>query len=279
MAQEPLRSASRDPPRRGERLVQADGHGKQPRQLGVGHEVGRRQRLLDAQHVEVGQAAQHRDVLGAGGEGAVGVDLEHEVGVIGPHGAHGLEHPAGLDLQPHPGRTGLHRGVDLPAQRGEVVVLGDPHHGARRQRLEAGGDPESIGQERPSTRSSASATAISKTAASIRSTGELPNSCATPAAGGSSPPRAAVASQRRGTPRSTAACCTAGEGRIHGGAVGQRAALAPPLGLVGHDADEEQRAHPVGAGGGADGLAERELHVDELDAAELHGGGPPTPPP
>ena len=69
------------------------------------------------------------------------------------------------------------------------------------------------------------------------------------------------------------------EGGIDRGAAGERGALAPPLALLGHHAHEEQRAHGVHAGAGADVPAERDLDADQLDAAELHGAGAPTPPP
>ena len=187
MAHEPLRSASVT--RRGDESDSSRqiGDGQQPGQLGVGNQIGRRQRLLDAQHVEIGQPTQHRHVLVARAEGAVGVDLEHEVGMVGPHGPHRLERPARLDLQPHPGRAGPHRGVDLAGAARRRRVRGDPDDGADRHRLEARPRPRA---HRPASgrpaRSSASATAISKAAASMRSTGEPPKSWATPAPTGSS---------------------------------------------------------------------------------------------
>ena len=129
-------------------------------------------------------------------------------------------------------------------------------------------------RERPSARSSASATAISKAAAEHAGPpAELPKSWGTSAAVGSCPPRAALASRRRGTPRSAAACSTVIERRVDGGALGQRGALAPPLALLADDAHEEQRPHAVHAGGGADGLPERDVDPDQLDAGEPHGAG------
>ena len=69
------------------------------------------------------------------------------------------------------------------------------------------------------------------------------------------------------------------QGRIDGRALLQGGALAPALAFLGDDPDEEQRTHPVHAGGGADGLTEREVDLDELHAGEPHGAGAPTPSP
>ena len=139
--------------------------------------------------------------------------------------------------------------------------------------------PRSWARERPATRSSASATAISKVAASIRSTGALPKSWATSAALGSS-----TAPGRAGLDQAGHALLRRGllhvrQRRIDRGALGEGGALAPALAFLGDDPDEQQRPHAVHARGGADGLAEREVDPDELDAGELHGGGAPTPPP
>ena len=82
-------------------------------------------------------------------EGPVGVDLHHEIGVVGTHGAHRRQLPAGLDLQPHPGRAVAHHVVDLAAQRAQVVVVRNAHHGTDRHGLEAVADPEVVGQGAP----------------------------------------------------------------------------------------------------------------------------------
>ena len=69
------------------------------------------------------------------------------------------------------------------------------------------------------------------------------------------------------------------QGWIDGGALLQRGALAPALAVLGDDPDEEQRAQPVHAGGGADGLAEREVDLDQLDAGQPQCDVAPTPSP
>lgn len=69
------------------------------------------------------------------------------------------------------------------------------------------------------------------------------------------------------------------QGGIDRRALGEGGTLAPALALLGHDPHEEEGAHPVHAGGGADGVAEREIDLDELDAGQLHGEGAPTPSP
>ena len=190
--------------------------------------------------------------------------------MVGPHGTHRVEHPARLDLEAHPGRAGLHHGRRTScAQRGR----GRARRGSRRRRRPPAprtprrrrGRPPAIV---PSARSSASATAISKVAASMRSTGVPPKSWATSAVVGSSPPRAARPRAGGGTPRSSAACSTRCEGRVDRRALGEGGALAPALGLLGDHPHEEQGADPVHAGGGADGLAEREVDPDELDAGQ-----------
>ena len=130
--------------------------------------------------------------------------------------------PAGLDLQPHPGRAGLHDGVDLLAQRGDVVAVGDPHHGARPPGPRTPRPtPRSSASERPVARSSASATAISKVAASMRSTGELPKSCDTSASVGSSPAPGRCRLAEAGHARSAAARSTSPQGRVDRGALGR----------------------------------------------------------
>jgi len=105
--------------------------------------------------------------------------------MIGAHGAHGLEFPARLDLEAHPRRAGPHHGVDFLAQQADVVAVGNADDGAHGERLEPLRDPRSLASERPAARSSASETAISKAAASMRSTAVPPKSWATPAALGS----------------------------------------------------------------------------------------------
>ena len=105
----------------------------------------------------------------------------------------------------------------------------------------------------------------------MRSTGEPPKSCDTSASVGRSPsPGRARLAEAPHAPILGGLLHLA-QGRVDDGALGQRGALAPALGIVGDDADEEQRTDPVHAGGGADGLAERKVDVDELDAGELHG--------
>ena len=69
------------------------------------------------------------------------------------------------------------------------------------------------------------------------------------------------------------------QGRIDGRAGLQGGAFSPTLALLGDDSDEEQRAHPVHAGGGSDGLTEREVDLHEFHAAQPHGGVTPTPSP
>ncbi len=80
-----MRSASRHAPRGGEGLIEADGHRHAAGELGLRHEVRRRQRLLDAQHAELGQPLHLLGVVHA--VGAVGVDLEDEVRMVGTHGS------------------------------------------------------------------------------------------------------------------------------------------------------------------------------------------------
>ena len=107
----------------------------------------------------------------------------------------------------------------------------------------------------------------------MRSTGALPKSCATSAASGRWPPRAARGPAEAGHAPLDGRLLHLRQRGIDRGALGEGGALAPALALLGHDPDEEQRADPVHAGGGADVLAERDVDADELDAAELHGGG------
>ena len=64
------------------------------------------------------------------------------------------------------------------------------------------------------------------------------------------------------------------ESRVYRCALGQGGAFAPALGLLGNDPDEEERAETVHPGGRADGPAEREVDVNELDPGELHDGSP-----
>ncbi len=159
------------------------------------------------------------------------------------------------------------------------MVLGDADDGARRQRLEAGGDPEGIGQGTPLDAQLRVRDRHLEEGAEHPVDRRAPEQLRHSRTGRELAPAGRGGLAEAGHAPVHGGLLHRGEGGIDRGAVGQRAALAPSLGLVGHDADEEQRADPVGAGGGADGLAERELHVDELDAAEPHGGGPPTPPP
>ena len=114
----------------------------------------------------------------------------------------------------------------------------------------------------------------------MRSTGELAEELRHLGPGGQVPAPGRRGARTGGArPASAAACSTSSSGGIDGGALGQRGALAPPLALLGDHAHEEQRAHAVHAGGGADLLAERDVDPDQLDAGELHGAGAPTPSP
>ena len=133
--------------------------------------------------------------------------------------------------------------------------------------------------ERPSARSSASETAISKVAASMRSTAVLPKSCATSTPLGRCPPRRPGGPVQAGHPEvgrrplDLLQCGVDRRAPVEGGA------LAPALALLGHHPHEEQRAGPVHAGGGADVAAEGEVDPDQLHPDELHGDGAPTPSP
>ena len=104
MAQEPLRSASSDPAGRRQRLVEADRDGRSgaPARRGRrGRPAAAAARCTARRNRPGGCSTATSSALGA--EGAVGVDLEHEVGVVGPHGAHRLDLPTGLDLEADPG--------------------------------------------------------------------------------------------------------------------------------------------------------------------------------
>ena len=283
MAHDAVAQRVADAPRRGERLVEADGHREHAGQLRVGDEVGRRQRLLDAQHVEVGQAAQHRDVLGA----RAGRSRWRRPGARGPGWSArtartgSSSHPGSIFSRTRaaPARTAASTSC---AQRAEVVA----RRGCRRRRRRPSPrsprpTAEGLGQRsapRPAARrrpppSRRRRPASGRPASSRRA-------AAPPAAAGSWPPRAARRPRRGGArPARPRPAPRSSSGGIDRGALGQGGALAPALALLGDDPHEEQRPHPVHAGGGADVLAEREVDPDELDAGELHGAGAPTPPP
>ena len=194
--------------------------------------------------------------------------------------AHRLDHPTGLDLQPHPGRAVLHHGVDLPAQHGECRGRrGSPRRrrppGPRnprppRDRRPASARRPAARRRRPPSRS---------VAASIRSTGRPAEELGHARRSGklTAPGRGRFVQaghaqlHRRPLHRR--------QGRIDGGAVLQGGTLAPALAVLGDDPDEEQRTQPVHAGGGADGLTEREVDLDQFHAGEPHDAGAPTPSP
>ena len=247
MAHEPLRSASLT--RRG---VESDssrqiGTGSTRASCACGHEVGRRQRLLDAQDVEIGEAAQPCDVLSAGPEGPVGVDLEHEVGMVGPHGAHGLELPARLDLQPHAGRAGVHRGGHLGPQRRQVVVLRDADDGADGHGLETLLDPQGVGQRAPLGPQfgvrDGHLEGCRQHAIGRRAPEQLRHLGTAGAAGRPAP---AGLAQARHAPLDRGPLHLV-ERWIDRGAAGEGGALAPPFAVFGDHVHEEQRAQRVHA--------------------------------
>lgn len=130
--------------RRGEGLIEADGHGYAAGELGVRHEVGRGQRLLDAQQAELGQPVHLLGILHP--IRTVGVDLENQRGMVATHDTDRLDVPAGFDLEPDPGRPGRHGIVHLGPQYAEVMVERDPHCCADRERLIPGTEGEGVGQ-------------------------------------------------------------------------------------------------------------------------------------
>ena len=105
-------------------------------------QVGRWQGLFDAQHAGVGQRRQHGDVLVGVAERAVRIDLDHELGVGGPHASNGFEFPPGLDLHAQAGGAGRDGAPDLFEQDVQVTSGRDPDHRADGERLEPRFDAE-----------------------------------------------------------------------------------------------------------------------------------------
>ena len=210
------------------------------------------------------------------GRRTVGVDLEHEVRMVGAHGAHRLELPARLDLEPHPCRAGCTAASTSARNADRSWPGGMPTTAPTAIDPKPCSIPRASARERPSARSSASVTAISKAAASMRS----------PAS-----PRTAAAPRHRGAAGRLAPAGLAqarhaplGRGpfhlvdrRIDRGAAGERGALAPPLALFRDHVHEEQRAQGVHARSGGNVVAEGDVDPDQLDAAELQRTGAPTP--
>ncbi len=279
MAHDPLRIASRHAARAGERLVEADRHGQDPGELRVRDEIGRRQRLLDAEDVEVGQPAQTRHVVLAAAEGAVRIDLEHEVRVVPPQGAHRLDLPPGLDLEASPRRTGPHRGIDLLAQPLDVTVGRNAEDGAHGHRLEPGSGPQGLRHGTPlgaelgvpgGHLEGGGEHAVDGRAPEelrhLRPAGEMPS----PRAGRPLEARHPAVGRRP---------LDLGQRGVHRCAPFEGGALPPALAVLGHHPDEEQRSGPVHAGGGADVVTEGEIDADELHPDQLHGDEAPTPSP
>ena len=257
-------------------LVEADGERNAPSELGARHQVRRRERLLDAQHVGVGQAGHQRRVLHA--VRAVGVDLDDEVGVVGPESGHGLRIPARLDLDPHAGRPVVDRLGHLLAQDADVMSGRNSHRGADRERLVAGTHVEGLGQR------TAGEPQIGVGHRHLEHGGQHP-------VGGRAPeelchlglPRQLAPTGRCGIEQAEN---TPGGGgrrnlvhaRVDRGPLVQRGALPPPLGLLGHDAHEEQRPGAMDPGRRADGNPEAGGHTHKLDPEQSHRPPPPTSP-
>ena len=119
------------------------------------------------------------------------------------------------------------------AQCVQVASGRDPDDGPDGHRLEAPAVPSAAAIDWPAIRSSASDTAISKAAATMRSTAEPPKSCGTSAPVGSSPPLAALARTRRGHPALGGGGLDLVQRRVDRGALRQRTAFAPALALGG----------------------------------------------
>ena len=210
-----------------------------------------------------------------GAVGAVGVDLEHEVGMVRPHGAHRLDLPAGLDLQPHAGpRRPAPTASTSAAQRSP----GRGPRGCRRRRRRAwprtrprlrGRRPGSAPRpaaRRPPPPSRRRPPASGRPASSRRAAPPPPRR-------GAGRPGRRAALARRGTPRSTAARSTssrAGRPRCRP----PRAAHSPqPSPSSATTRTKSSGRSAVHAGAVPMLLAERDVDADQLDAAELHGTG------
>ncbi len=264
---------------RAERLVEADRHGKDAGQLGVGDEVGRRQRLLNAQDVIVRQAAQDGDVLLPCSEGPVRVDLEHEVGMIGAHRAHRVVLPTGLDLHAHPRRPSTHRGVDVGSQRGQIVTRRNADDRTHRQRLEPSTRPEGLRHR------TTLGTQFGVGHRHLEGRRHHPvHRRAREELGHER--RCRQLPVPRGAGRLESGHAALDHRQLHllecgvdRGRIGQGGTLAPPLARIPHDPDEEERSHPVYARGGPDVTTERDVDPDQLHSGELHRERAPTPPP
>ena len=92
----------------------------------------------------------------------------------------------------------------------------------------------------------------------MRSTGELPKSWAISGPGGQAAAPGRTRFEQAGHTPVGGGRLHHGERGVHRRALRQGGALAPALALLGHDPHEEERPHPVHAGGRADVLAERE---------------------
>ena len=187
------RCAARRATRRGdgERLVQADGHGQHAgaaRRGPPGRPAAAAARCTARRARPAGSAPPRPPSPRA--ERAVGVDLEHEVRVVGAR----RRAPA---RRPSPARSSAAPGPRRPATSAptswrsiaDVVPVGDADRRPYGQRPEALGDTQGVGQRTPGQRAARRRPPPSRRRrASMRSTAEPPKSWATSAAAGSSRP-------------------------------------------------------------------------------------------
>ncbi len=189
--------------------------------------------------------------------------------MIGPHGAHGLELPPRLDLQPDAGARRRARRRRPPSRSAPRSRSGGmPTTAPTGIVSNPGPVPSASARERPSARSSASETAISKAAASMRSTGELPKSRGTSAPAGRCPPLAPAGRGEAGHAPLGRRLLHLVEGRVDRRALASAAHSPHPSPSSCHHAGTKSSGRTWCTPAAVPmSRAEREVDPDQLDAA------------